>query len=132
MWRHATHTWLNYRTPTSDARERRWPVDPMWEDVRAVEIVPRICGLIPKRNKELDEERTLRLMQDCLSSLGALRGWYSFDEAWEGSRLLVAGQFEARGRPFGRMVHEKAARRLPVGVLEGGASDLVMPEKDAA
>lgn len=29
------------------------------EDVRAVEIVPRICGLIPKRNKELDEERTL-------------------------------------------------------------------------
>jgi hypothetical protein len=30
--------------------------------------------LIPKRNKELDEERALRLMQGCLPSLGVLRG----------------------------------------------------------
>jgi hypothetical protein len=123
MWRHATHTWLNYRTPTSDARERRWPVDPVWEDVRAVEIVPRVCGVIPKRNKELDEERTLRLMQGCLSSLGALHGWLDFEEAWEGSRPLVAAQFEERGRPFGRMAREKAARRLPLTVLDGGVED---------
>jgi hypothetical protein len=132
MWQHATHTWLNYRTPTSDARERRWPVDPVWEDVRAVEIVPRICGLIPKRNRELDEDRTLRLMQGCLSSLGALRGWFSFEEAWEGSRPLVAAQFDERGRPFARMVREKASHRLPVSVLEGGIEDQGVPEEDAA
>jgi hypothetical protein len=123
MWRHATHTWLKYGTPTSDARERRWPVDPVWEDVRAVEIVPRVCGVIPTRNKELDEERTLRLMQGCLSSLGALHGWLDFEEAWEGSRPLVAAQFEERGRPFGRMAREKAARRLPLTVLDGGVED---------
>ncbi|MBO0690137.1 MAG: hypothetical protein J2P40_11290 [Candidatus Dormibacteraeota bacterium] len=72
MWRHVTHTWLNYRTPTADARERRWPVDSIWQDVRAVEMVPMVCGLGPKRNQELDEERTLQLIQGCLSSLGAL------------------------------------------------------------
>jgi hypothetical protein len=132
MWRHATHTWMAYRRPTSDGRERRWPVDPIWEDVRAVQIVPAICGLIPKRSKELDEERTLRLMQGCLSSLGALRGWFSFEEAWEGSRPLVAAQFDERGRPFPRMVREKASRRLPLSVLEGGTEDRAVPEEDAA
>jgi hypothetical protein len=71
-------------------------------------------------------------MQGCLSSLGALRGWYSFEDAWEGSQPLVAAQFEERGRPFGRMVREKAARRLPMTVLEAGARDVVVPERDAA
>jgi hypothetical protein len=89
--------------------------------------------LIPKRNQELDEERTLRLMQGCLSSLGALHGWYSFDEAWEGSRSLVAGEFEARGRPFARMAREKGARRLPVSVLDVGQNRPdVLDEEDAA
>lgn len=132
MWRRATRTWLNYRTPTSDARERRWTVAPIWEDVRAVEIVPRVCGVIPKRNEELDEERTLRLMQGCLSSLGALHGWLDFDEAWEGSRALVAAQLEERGRPFSRMVRVKAARRLPMTVLEGGAEELGVTEEEPA
>ena len=62
----------------------------------------------------------MRLMQGCLSSLGALQGWFDFKGAWDGSRALVAAQFEERGRPFSRMVRENAARRLPVTVLEGG------------
>jgi DNA-binding Xre family transcriptional regulator len=96
-------------------------VDPIWEDVRAVEIVPRICGLIPKRNQELDEERTLRLMQGCLSSMGALHGWLDFEEAWEGageggstpagdrSRRLCGRAGRARG---GCGVTERAVLRL--------------------
>jgi hypothetical protein len=94
--------------------------------------VPRVCGLIPKRSRELDEERTLRLMQGCLSSLGALHGWLDFDDAWEGSRPLVAAHFEERGRSFSRMVREKATRRLPLTVLDGGAEELAEHEEDAA
>jgi hypothetical protein len=71
-------------------------------------------------------------MQGCLSSLGALHGWLDFDDAWEGSRLLVAAQFKERGRPFSRMVREKAARRLPLTVLEGGTDDLVAGDEEAA
>ena len=47
LWHYATSSWLSYRTPTADARERRWPVDPTWEQVRAIEIVPTMtvwCG----------------------------------------------------------------------------------------
>ncbi|MGH7921729.1 MAG: hypothetical protein ACREQM_17570 [Candidatus Dormibacteraceae bacterium] len=124
LWHYATWSWLSYRTPTADERERRWPVDPIWEEVRSIEIEPTMIGLIPRREKELSEERTLRLMQGCLTSLGALHGWWGFGEAWDRARPLVAAQFEERGRSFTAMAREKAARRIGVTVLQGAAEDV--------
>ncbi|MBO0743884.1 MAG: hypothetical protein J2P43_02605 [Candidatus Dormibacteraeota bacterium] len=40
-------------------------------------------------------------------SLGALHGWFDFEDAWDGSRPLVAAHFEERGRSFSRMVRRE-------------------------
>lgn len=40
FWHYATANWLSLRVPTGDARRRRWPVDPAWEEVRAIRISP--------------------------------------------------------------------------------------------
>jgi hypothetical protein len=93
-------------------------VDPIWDEVRAIQIVPRMTGLVRAREKELSEERILRLVQGCLTSLAALHGLWTFAEAWERARRLVAAQFEERGRSFTAMARDKAARPIGVSVLE--------------
>jgi hypothetical protein len=123
LWHYATSTWMSYRSPTGDARERRWPVDPAWDEVRKIEIVPSMTGLVRRREKELSEERTLRLMQGCLTSLAALHGCWTFAEAWERARPLVAAQFEERGRSFAALARDKAARRIGISVLDGDVED---------
>ena len=70
------------------------------------------------------KERTLRLMQGCLTSLGALNGWSSFGEAWESALPLVAAQFDEDRRSFPAKVREKASRRIGVTVLDGAAEDV--------
>ena len=83
-----------------------------------------MTGLVRQREKEFSEEGTLRLLQGCLTSIGALRGWWAFDEAWERPRPLVAAQVEERGRSFSDMAREKAARRIGVTVLDGAGEDV--------
>lgn len=99
LWHYATHRWLTYRTPTR-TRSERWPVASIWKDVQGIEIVPQVTGLVRQREKELSEERTLRLMQGCLTSLGALNGWSTLGDAWERALPLVAAQFEEGDRSF--------------------------------
>lgn len=86
----------------------------MWEQVRAIEIVPQMTGLVRQREKELSEQRTLRLMQGCLTSLAALHGCNDFDQAWAMARPLVWEQFEARGRLFAIEVARKLDRVVSV------------------
>jgi hypothetical protein len=114
LWSYLTGDWLSFREPTQDRRERRWPVDPAWECIQRIEIAPGLCGLVRRRMTELDEERTLTLMQGCLSSLAALHGWREFGQAWAMSRPLVSAQFEARGRPFAAEVRRKQERVVSI------------------
>jgi hypothetical protein len=114
LWRYLTDDWLSLRAQTKDRRERRWPVDPVWERIQRIEIAPGLCGLVRRRMAELDEERTLSLMQGCLTSLAALYGWREFGQAWAMSRPLVSAQFEHRGRPFAAEVRKKEERRVLV------------------
>ena len=44
LWRYVTGSWLTYRTRMADGRTRRWPVDPVWETVQAVELSPAQTG----------------------------------------------------------------------------------------
>ncbi len=123
LWHYATVNWITYRTPTRDARERRWPLHPIWKQVQAIEIAPQMTGLVRQREKELSEERTLRLLLGCMTSLGALNDWTTFGEAWLGARPLVTAQLEARERSFADLVREKAARRMGVTVLSDSGED---------
>lgn len=97
---------------------------PIWEEVQGIQIVLQMTGLVRQREKELSEERTVRLLQGCLTSLGALNGWSTFGEAWQGALPLAAGEFGEGKRDFAAKVREKAARRIGVTVLEGAAADV--------
>jgi hypothetical protein len=110
LWLYLTDDWLSLRSRTRDQRERRWPVDPIWERVHGIQIAPGLCGVVRRRIAELQEERTLSLMQGCLTSLAALHGWREFGQAWAMSRPLVSAQFEKRGRPFAVEVARKVDR----------------------
>lgn len=124
FWHYATHKWLTYRTPTR-TRARRWSIAPIWKEVQGIEIAPQMTGLVRQREKELSEERTARLMQGCLTSLGALNGWSTFGEAWQGALPLVAAEFDEGGRDFAAKVREKAAHRIGVTVIDGYAGEEV-------
>lgn len=60
-----------------------------------------------------------------MTSLGALNGWSTFGEAWEGALPLVAARFGERGVSFPAKVREKAARRIGVTVIGGYAGEEV-------
>jgi uncharacterized NAD(P)/FAD-binding protein YdhS len=89
-------------------------VDPVWERIQRIEIAPGLCGLVRRRMAELHEERTLSLMQGCLTSLAALYGWLEFGQAWAMTRPLVHAQFEKRGRPFRTEVLRKQERVVSI------------------
>src|ERR1041385_9123539 len=46
LWRYGANEWLTLRTPTADARPHRWPVDPLWRQVGAVQVAPESSGVV--------------------------------------------------------------------------------------
>ena len=34
LWRYGTEEWVSLRVPTNHSVRRRWPVDPVWEEIR--------------------------------------------------------------------------------------------------
>ncbi|MGH7918393.1 MAG: hypothetical protein ACREQM_00440, partial [Candidatus Dormibacteraceae bacterium] len=59
LWRYVTHQWLTYRTPQRDARVRRWPVDPIWQQVQAIRLHPTELGVVRGQLAAASEERLL-------------------------------------------------------------------------
>jgi hypothetical protein len=49
------------------ARERRWPVDPLWREVQAVTISPAVSGVVRRRLHQATEERLVQGLQGYLS-----------------------------------------------------------------
>jgi hypothetical protein len=114
LWRYATASWLSFRTPTRDRRERRWPVDPFWEEVRAVRIAPSSLGVVRHRLEQAAEERLLRGSLGYLSSWAALRDWPELEAALHGARPILERHLASHGRTFRAEVQRKRARLMSV------------------
>jgi hypothetical protein len=130
LWRYCTHRWLTYRAPRPDARERRWPLDPVWEDMQAVRISPTELGVVRRRVEEADELQLVQGLGGYATSLAALKGWRGLDETLEHVGPILLRYLESRGRTWEAEVVRKRAKRMNVsGWIE---DDLDVGEEEVA
>jgi hypothetical protein len=114
LWEYGTGKWLTLRQRARDARERRWPLDPVWEALQAVRVSHERTGVVRRRVRQVREERVLRLVLGGLTSLASLRGWEQLDEALTEVGPELATYLRLRERTFRGEVRRKRARVLDV------------------
>ena len=114
LWQYGTERWLTLRRRMRDARQRRWPLDPVWEAVQLVRLSPERTGVVRRRVRQVREERVLRLVLGGLTSLAALRGWELLDEALSEIGPELESYLRVRERTFRGDVRRKRARLLDV------------------
>lgn len=82
-------------------RERRWPVDPVWEVVQDVRISPTECGVIRRRVEEANELQLVQGLNGYATSLPRWRGGADSKRRLSGSGQSWRGTWSrasARGR----------------------------------
>ena len=85
--------------PTGDPRRRRWPVDPAWEEIRAVRIAQTMTGLVRRRIEQASELKLLQGIQGYATSLAAVRGRDRRDQALTDIGTLIDRYLAARSWP---------------------------------
>lgn len=130
LWRYVSRDWLTYRTPAMDARVRRWPVDPVWEQVRAIRLESTELGVVRGRVTDASEEQLV------VGTAGYLTSWAAMHPEWRGLHgalehvgPILARYLESKGRTWEADVVRKRARRLDV---TGWADDPAEDRGDAA
>ncbi len=114
LWLYGTARWLSLRVPTGDRRRRRWPVDPVWEEIRAVRIAHTMTGIVRRRIEQASELKLLQGIQGYATSLAAVRGRSERDHALTDIGTLIDQYLAAKGLVFESEVLRKRARRLGV------------------
>lgn len=78
LWRYVGTDWITYRTACPDARLRRWPLDPIWEQVQAIRLLPTELGVVRGRVTDATEQQLVQGATGYLSSLAAMH------DDWQG------------------------------------------------
>jgi hypothetical protein len=121
LWRYGTEEWMSLRVPTNHSVRRRWPTDPVWEEIRQIRIAPTVTGAVRKRLLQASELRLLQGLQGYATSLAALRNRPARGEALEDIGHLVDRYLASRGRQFEGEVRRKQQRQMTVtAFLDGG------------
>jgi hypothetical protein len=120
LWRYATEVWLSLRLPTRHSIKRRWPVDPLWEEIRQIRIAPSTTGVVRRRLEEADELRLVQGLQGYVSSLAARRNRVDLEDALEDFGTVMRRYLDQRGREFTAEVKRKQARQLGVTAFLDG------------
>jgi hypothetical protein len=114
LWRYATGSWLSLRVPNGHSVQRRWPVDPLWEEVRSIQVAPGTTGVVRRRIEQATLERIVQGLWGYVTSLAALRELRELEAAVNEVRCQVERYIAARDRSFVAEVARKRARHLRV------------------
>jgi hypothetical protein len=114
LWRYVTGEWLTYREPSDHQREARWPLDPIWREVQAIELAPSSVDLVRGRLAQAEELRLVQGGLGYLTSWAALRNHHEIDSTLEAIRPILVRYLESRGSTFRDEVKRKRDRRLEV------------------
>ena len=122
LWDYMTGTWLSYRRPTENQLERQWPIDPVWDAVRQIEIAPTSVAVVRRRLQEAEEQRLIQGGLGYLTSWAALRGHRELDATMEAIKPILVRYLESRESTFRDEVKRKIDRRLDVSQPEDSAA----------
>ena len=114
LWRYAVGDWLSLRITTANRQRTRWPVDPLWQEIQAIEVAPSSTGVVRRRL----EQATLRRITQGVG--GYVTSWPRcvIGRSWRMRCLSYRAQLERymanKERSFRAEVSRKRARRLGV------------------
>ena len=117
LWRYGTEEWMSLRVRRKHSVRRRWPVDPLWEEIRAIQIKPTMTGVVRRRLEEANELKLLEGFQGYATSLAARRDHKDLGDAMDDFGTLVRSYLASRGRGFTEEVRRKQSRQLSVTAL---------------
>jgi len=117
LWRYATGDWLTLRTPTANQQRTRWPVDPRWQEIQAIELAPSCTGVVRRRLEQATLQRIVQGLWGYVTSLAALLDRPELEDALLELRRQLEHYMTAKDRSFQAEVSRKRARRLAVTVF---------------
>jgi len=117
LWRYGTEEWMSLRVRRKHSVRRRWPVDPLWEEIRAIQIKPTMTGVVRRRLEEANELKLQEGFQGYATSLAARRDHKDLGDAMDDFGTLVRSYLASRGRGFTEEVRRKQSRQLSVTAL---------------
>jgi len=120
LWRYGTEEWMSLRVPTNHSIRRRWPMDPVWEEIRRIRIAPTATGVVRRRLVQASELRLLQGFHGYATSLAALRHQPERHEALADIGRLLDQYLASRGRRFEGEVRRKQDRQMFVTALMDG------------
>ena len=94
----------------------------MWEEIRAIGIVPTMTGVGRRRLEEANELKLLQGLQGYATSLAAQRDRQLLADALEDFGTLITRYLASRDRKFTDEVRHKQARQLGVSPFLEDAS----------
>lgn len=92
LWAYATDEWLRLTLPSEEDQTRsRWPVHPLWACLASVDWGKGGGPLLDRFTTASapTERHTLGRLHSSLTTLMALRGWFTLNEAWTGLPSLL-------------------------------------------
>jgi len=120
LWRYSVGDWLSLRMPATNRQRTRWPVDPLWQEIQAIEVAPSCTGVVRRRLEQATLDRIVQGLWGYVTSLAALRDRPQLEDALQELRAQLELYMAAKQRSFRAEVSRKRARRLGVtAFLEG-------------
>lgn len=92
LWAYATDEWLRLTLPSEEDQTRsRWPVHPLWACLASVDWGKDGGPLLVRfaTASAPTERHTLGRLHSSLTTMMALRGWFTLNEAWAGLPSLL-------------------------------------------
>src|SRR5262249_5594277 len=114
LWRYAVHDWVSLRIPTTNRQRTRWPVDPQWQEIQAIEVAPSSTGVVRRRLEQATLERIVQGLWGYVTSLAALRDRPELEDALLELRSQLEHYMATKERSFHAEVSRKRTRRLGV------------------
>ena len=114
LWRYAVSEWLTLRIPTANRQRARWPVDPLWQEIPAIEVAPACTGVVRRRLEQVTLQRIVQGLWGYVTSLAALRDRPDLEDALLELRRQLEHYMATKERSFAAEVSRKRARRLAV------------------
>src|SRR5262249_10671188 len=92
----------------------RWPVDPLWQEIQAIEVAPSSTGVVRRRLEQANLQRIVQGLWGYVTSLAALRERPELGDALQELRRQLEHYMATKERSFQVEVSRKRARWLGV------------------